>query len=111
MPSPVVLSDQERRLYSRLRELLREPGLLRGNLVEMNRQCGKKTCRCQQSDSKHRALCLGFRLNGKHRTVYIPAAWEDPVRQWVHCHSEVRDLLEQLSLLFLDRLQNPQLRT
>lgn len=106
MPSPVALSDQERWLYSRLRELLKEPGLLRGNLVEMKRQCGKKTCRCQQPESKHRALCLGFSLNGKHRTVYIPAAWEDPVRQWVRRYSEARELLEQLSLLFLDRLQN-----
>lgn len=106
MPSPVLLSDQERRLYSRLRELLREPGLLRGNLVEIKRQCGKKTCRCQQPESKHRALCLGFSLNGKHRTVYIPAEWEETVRQWVQRHGEVRDLLEQLSLLFLARLQN-----
>ena len=106
MPSPVVLSDQERRLYARLRELLRKPGVLRGNLVEMKRQCGKKTCRCQQPDSRHPALCLGLSLNGKHHTVYIPAAWEEPVRQWVQRHGEVRDLLEQLSLLFLERLQN-----
>jgi len=107
MPSPVVLSDQERRLYARLRELLKEPGLLRGNLVEIKRQCGKKTCRCQQGpDSKHRALCLGMSLNGKHRTVYIPADWEEPVRQWVQRHGEVREILEQLSLLFLDRLRN-----
>lgn len=106
MPSRVVLSEQERRLYSRLRELLKEPGVLRGNLVEMKRQCGKKSCRCQQPDSGHRALCLGFSLNGKHRTVYIPADWEEPVRQWVQRHGEVRDLLEQLSLLFLARLQN-----
>ena len=106
MPSPVVVSDQERRLYSRLRELLKEPGLLRGNLVEMKRQCGKKSCRCQQPESRHRALCLGFSLNGKHRTVYIPADWEEPVQEWVRRHGEVRDLLEQLSLLILARLQN-----
>lgn len=106
MPSPVVLSEQERRLYTRVRELLREPGLLRGNLVEIKRQCGKRSCRCQHPDARHRALCLGFSLNGKHRTVYIPAAWEEPVRQWVGRHAEVRDLLEQLSLLFLERLQN-----
>jgi len=107
MPSSFPLSDQERRLYSRLRDLLREPGLLRGNLVEIKRHCGKKNCKCQQQpDSRHRALCLGFSLNGKHRTVYIPADWEEPVRRWVHRHGEVRDLLEQLSLLFLARLQN-----
>ena len=106
MPSSVKLSDQERRLYARLRELLREPGLLRGNLVETKRTCGKKSCKCQQPEAKHRALCLGFSLDGKHRTVYIPADWEKPVGEWVKRHSEVRDLLEQISLLFLSRLQN-----
>jgi len=106
VPYAVTLSDQERRLYARLRELLEEPGLLRGNLVEVKRKCGKKSCRCQEgSDSKHRALCLGVSLNGKHRTVYIPAAWEESVRQWAQRHGEVRAVLEQLSLLYLDRLR------
>src|SRR5438445_245930 len=34
-----ALPARDRALYSRLRQLLREPGLLRGNLVEMRRQC------------------------------------------------------------------------
>jgi hypothetical protein len=45
-------------------------------------------------------------LDGKRRTVYIPAAWEATVRQWVARYSEVQDLLEKLSLSHLERLQN-----
>jgi hypothetical protein len=101
-----ALSPKDRALYSRLRRLLKEPGLLRGNLVEMNRRCGKKSCRCaDQPEGRHRSLYLGLSLNGKHRMVYIPGEWEGRVREWVTRRSEIRDLLEQISHGFLDRLE------
>ena len=101
-----ALPKAHRELYSRLRRLLKEPGLIRGNLVEMRRRCGKKTCRCQSDPkARHRSLYLGLSLNGKHRMIYIPAEWEDRVREWAARYSEVRGLLEQISLGFLDRLQ------
>lgn len=101
-----ALPKRHRELYSRLRRLLKEPGLVRGNLVEMRRHCGKKTCRCQnEPEARHRSLYLGLSLNGKHRMVYIPAEWEAQVREWTARYSEVRELLEQISLGFLDRLE------
>lgn len=107
MPSRLSLSGQERALYSKLRQLLNEPGLLRGNLVEMRRQCGKKTCRCQNDPAdRHRSLYLGVSLNGKRRMIYIPAEWEDRVREWAARYAELRDLLEQISLKSLQRLQD-----
>ena len=60
MPSRATLSAQERSLYSQLRRLLNEPGLLRGNLVEMKRKCGKQSCRCDcDRDYRHGSLYLG----------------------------------------------------
>lgn len=101
-----ALPKSHRAQYSRLRLLLNEPGLIRGNLVEMRRQCGKKSCRCRtEPEARHRSLYLGLSLNGKHRTVYIPAEWETRVREWVARYSEVRELLEQISLGFLERLE------
>jgi hypothetical protein len=72
----------------------------------MYRVCGKKNCRCVDAQFRHRCLCLCLCLDGKRRTVYIPAAWEATVRQWVARYSEVQDLLEKLSLSHLKRLQN-----
>ncbi len=107
MSSRLSLSREERALYSKVRQLLNDPGLVRGNLVEMRRQCGKKTCRCQSDPAcRHRSLYLGVSLNGKHRMIYIPAEWEDRVRQWAARYSELRDLLEQISLKSLDRLEH-----
>jgi hypothetical protein len=106
MPSRASLSQSERDLYSRIRKLLNEPGVLRGNLVEMMRRCGKKNCRCNNNpEFRHRALCLGLSVNGKHRTIYIPAEWEERVREWTTRHSQIGELLENLSLKSLERLE------
>jgi len=102
-----ALSPRERAVYSKLRRLLLgEPGVLRGNLVEMHRQCGKPRCHCQSDPAgRHRGLYLGLSLNGKRRMVYIPPAWEERARQWAGRYAEVRGLLEELSLMCLKRLE------
>ena len=101
-----ALAKDVRTQYSRLRLLLKEPGLIRGNLVEMRRVCGKKSCRCStDAGARHRSLYLGLSLNGKHRMLYVPTEWERRVREWVARYSEVRQLLEQISLGFLERLE------
>ena len=101
-----ALPKDHRAQYSRLRLLLKEPGLIRGNLVEMRRACGKESCRCHRApEARHRSLYLGLSLNGKHRMLYIPGEWEARVRDWVARYSEVRQLLEQISLGFLERLE------
>ena len=107
MAPRTALSAKERDLYSKLRRLLNETGLIRGNLVEMKRSCGKKTCKCQTDpDSKHRSLYLGVSIEGKHRMIYIPADWEVRVREWTTRYAVLRDVLEQISVLSIDRLQH-----
>ncbi len=106
MIAPQSLPASERDLYSRLRQILTQPGLLRGNLVLMQRTCGKPTCRCTKSKgSRHRSLYLSVSVGGKRRMVYIPPDWETEVRDWVDRYSQVREVLEQLSAACLVRLQ------
>jgi len=106
MPSRTGQSAAERRLYSKLRQLLATPGLLRGNLVEMRRACGKATCGCARDPAaRHRSLYLGLSLEGQRRMIYIPSAWEADVRQWVARHAEVRAVLEQIARRYLERVQ------
>jgi hypothetical protein len=106
VPPRPALPARERALYSQLRQLLNEPGLLRGNLVEMRRPCGKRTCGCSQDAARrHRSLYLALSLNGKRRMLYIPPAWEARVQQWTQRYAEVRAVLERLSLASLARLE------
>ena len=106
MPPRTARPATERALYSRLRQLLTTPGLLRGNLVDMHRQCGKAACRCRTDPAgRHRSLYLGLSLNGRRRMLYIPAAWEAEVRQWTARYAEVRAVLERISVTYLDRVE------
>lgn len=98
MPSRIGFTATERALYSTLRRLLSQPGLLRGNLVEMRRHCGKAGCGCQTDVARrHRSLYLALSLEGKRRMLYIPPAWETRVRQWTARYGEVRAVLERIS--------------
>lgn len=107
VPSQQALTSEERQLYSRLRWLLNQPGLLRGSLVDTRLKCGKKICRCFQNPRhRHPALLLGFSFKGKHRTVYVPVAWQAQVREWVARYGEIREVLDRLSREFLQRLQD-----
>lgn len=96
-------SAAERALRSRLAKLVHETLWLRGTLTMRGVTCGKPGCRCAQGD-KHNALCLSSSQHGKSRQVVIPAALETEVRQWVDDYHRIRDLLEEVSELAMERL-------
>ena len=107
MLSPQSLPPAERQLYSKLRQILIRPGLLRGGLTGMRRTCGNGSCHCSKGGRhKHRSVYLATSLKGKSRLIYIPAHWEQRIREWVDRYRQVRDVLEQLSLACLKRLQS-----
>jgi hypothetical protein len=100
------LPPAERELYSKLRQVLTQPGLLRGNLVDLHRTCGKPTCHCYKDKAnRHRSLYLSLSTGGKRRMVYIPPEWETEVRDWVDRYKQVREVLEKLSSACLLRLE------
>ncbi len=106
MPSRTGFTAKERALASELRQLLREPGLIRGTLVEMRRACGKTTCACATDPARrHRSLYVAVRVRGKRRMLYIPPAWEPRVRGWTEHYAEIRAVLEELSQQYVRRLE------
>ncbi len=106
--SPASLSAAERRLRSRLHQLLSNAdGFLHGSLIVMARRCGKPSCRCATDDNaRHPALCLGQTHQGKTTMVHVPKQLEALVRQWVGNFQDAADLLEQLSQQGRERLAN-----
>ena len=106
MRSRTGFTTTERALASKLRQLLREPALIRGSLVEMRRPCGKATCACATDPARrHRSLYLGVSVRGKRRMLYIPSAWERRVREWTEHYAEIREVLEELSRQYVQRLE------
>jgi hypothetical protein len=94
----------ERRSRSALAGLVSQRGLLRGNLLERRRVCGKANCRCARGEL-HAGLYLVFSEGGKLRQLFIPKTWESRVRLWVQDYHEVRQLLEEISRLYVEKLR------
>jgi len=98
-PNPASLGAEERRLRSRLHQLLRgAQGFLHGSLIEMARRCGNPRCRCAADDAhKHRSLYLSQTREGKTAMEYIPRDQEKTVRRWSEDFQRASSLLEEIS--------------
>ena len=87
---------EERHSRSRAVQHISQNSLLRGSLVPMARTCGKAGCHCQQGE-KHVSLYLSVRVDGRRKMIYVPAAMENTVRDWVENAQDVDRLLEFIS--------------
>ena len=98
------MTRRERALRSRLNQLVSDMPFLRGTLSLRAVTCGKSNCRCQRGE-KHRALYLVASEDGKPRQLFIPKSKEDDVRQWVENFRQIRELQEEVSLIYWEKLR------
>lgn len=103
--NPASLPAKERAALSRLRQILNQSGLLRASWVKMMNTCGKSSCRCA-ANKRHRHISwyVSQSKNGKPRMKCIPRERLDEVRAWLSRHQEARELLEQVSDQYWERL-------
>ena len=101
------MSVRERDRRSRLAQLTHGAGLLRGTLAIRERVCGKPNCKCAKG-KKHISLYLVASYKGRPRQLFIPRDWEPQVRRWVQQYQEARRLLEEVSLLYWDKVKKRQ---
>ena len=94
------LPDPERRVRSRLTQILHEEPFLLGSLVTMKRTCGKPGCKCTRGEL-HSGLYLALRVGGKRKMIHVPQSMQALVRQWVANYQEAWHLMEQISDLCL----------
>lgn len=98
------MSPRERELRSQLKQILQGLGVVRGTLALRETTCGKANCRCKRG-LKHHALYLVASEQGKLRQLFIPKTLEAQTQQWVASYQQLRELLEELSQLHWERLQ------
>lgn len=99
------MSPRERELRSELKQLLLSLGVVRGNLSVRERSCGKPSCHCMRGGAKHTAVYLVASEDGKLRQLFIPRALEPQAREWSEAYQRLRALLEELSELHWQKLQ------
>ena len=79
--------------------------LIAGSVVDQGRRCGKEACRCATGElhGPYTYVVLA-RQAGRTRTVYVPAAAADAVRQGAALSTRVRDALEEISAINIELL-------
>jgi hypothetical protein len=98
-----------RQLRARRRRLARSlpdvEALIAGSVVDQGRRCGKEACRCSTGElhGPYTYVVLP-RAGGRTRTVYVPAAVADAVRQGAMLSTRVRDALEEISAVNIELL-------
>jgi hypothetical protein len=68
-----------RMLASRLKKVALTQPILIATLAEVEKVCGKPTCRCRRG-FKHHACQLTYQQQGKTRSLYVPVDFTEEVR-------------------------------
>jgi len=89
-----------RMLASRLKKVALARPILMASLAQVERVCGKLSCRCQRG-FKHRVCQLTYRDHGKTRAMYVPVDFREEVRSWIEEHHKLQTLLKEISELSL----------
>jgi len=105
--SRIHMSAAERRFRSRLAQVLSRRGVMRGTLLVRRRKCGKANCRCARGEG-HESLFLVISENGRTRQLFVPKEWESRVRRWVADYHHARELLEEVSRIYWDKVRQRQ---
>jgi hypothetical protein len=101
------MTAAERQARSKLAQLLSQRGVIRGTLLRRQRKCGKANCRCARGGG-HESLFLVISENGRTRQLFVPKDWESRVRLWVEDYHRARDLLEEVSRIYWDKVRKRQ---
>jgi len=105
--SRAKLSADERNFRSRIAQLASGCWFLRGTLSDRSSKCGKPNCHCANGELHHSVYLVQSHA-GKLRQICVPKLWRQRVRQAVADYQEMQRLIEEVSELEWQRLQNRQ---
>ena len=101
------LSDRQLRARRRrLAASLERPGTaLPGALVRQGRRCSSAGCRCRRGELHGPYLYLALYLGGRSRTLYVPAALETVVEEYVGVTERNDAAREQIARINIELLR------
>ena len=98
------MSPTERHLRSQLAKCVASCAFIHGTLLFRKRVCGRSGCHCAQGE-KHPALYLVVREDKRQKQIFIPLEKQEEVQQWVNQDKTLRQLLDKLSSIHLDKIK------
>jgi len=96
--------DEERRVRSKLTQIISQRGFIRAGIVKMTRRCGKASCWCAQAKG-HVSYYLSMREGRKRMMIYIPGSMEVKVREWVKNYKEVNKGIDRITAYRLKQIR------
>jgi hypothetical protein len=82
-----------------LRQLRRAGPMIEGSIAMPSRKCGSATCECAQGVTKHRAMILCKKVNGRSVATYVPKAMWKQVQDWNREHKRIKKVLKEMSAI------------
>jgi Family of unknown function (DUF6788) len=101
------LLARRRRLAGRLSDVERT---LHGALLREGRRCSSERCRCHRGELHGPYTYLAVYLDGRSRTVYVPAAVSELAERHVQVAQRNEALLAEISQVNLELLRRRALR-
>ena len=98
------MTKKEREIRSKIHYFIENKGILRASILNIETKCGKKTCKCA-AGQKHTAIVVEQSHKGKTKMRTVPKKNREQIRQWVDSYREITGLLEQLSEIHWQKLQ------
>ena len=95
-------------------KLIRSLGLLRemlpGSFVERQRACGRPTCHCADGKRLHLQYQISLLVDGKPKTLNIPAKWVEAVREKIEMRRRFEAAAATICSVNLKRFLKEKLR-
>jgi hypothetical protein len=82
-----------------LRQLRRAGPAIEGSIAMPPRKCGSPACECARGVTKHRAMILCKKVNGRSAATYIPKDLWKQVRDWNREHKRLKKVLKEMSAI------------
>ncbi len=70
---------------------------MEGSIAIVPRKCGSKTCECTQGVTKHEAMILCKKVDGRSVATYIPKDLWERTRKWNAEHKRIKRVLKEIS--------------
>jgi hypothetical protein len=82
-----------------LRQLRRAGPTIEGSIAMPSRKCGSATCECAQGVTKHRAMILCKKVNGRSVATYVPKELWKQAEDWNREHKRLKKVLKEMSAI------------
>jgi hypothetical protein len=97
MKTKVTTHELEAQRSVLLRQIRKAGPMIEGSIAIVPRKCGSQTCECARGVTKHKAMILCKKADGRSVATYVPKDLWDKVRRWNREHKRIKRILKEIS--------------